>query len=125
MKFYLAAVLVAASLSVAAVPTSFAASTAAAVTTTAKTPAKTVVGKASAMTAKPAKAADPLRFSTEAAAQSSCSADTVVWANTKSKIFHLKGTATFAKGKNGVFMCEKAASSEGFKPTKKPEKQVS
>lgn len=120
MKTYLVAALLAASLSVAIVP-SFAASTAAAVTTS----AKTVAAKTTAMTAKPAKAADPLRFKTEAAAQASCSADTVVWANTKSKIFHLKGTATFAKGKNGVFMCEKAASTEGFKAPKKPEKQVS
>ena len=121
MKFYLVAALVAASLSVAAVPSSFAATAAATVTT----PAKTVTAKTTAMAAKPAKAADPLRFSTEAAAQASCSTDTVVWANTKSKIFHLKGTATFAKGKSGVFMCEKSATSEGFRPTKKPEKQVS
>jgi hypothetical protein len=123
MKSYLVAALLAASLSVAIAPSSFAASTAAAATA----PAKTVVAKTNAMMAKPAKAAkvDPLRFTTEAAAQTSCAADTVVWANTKSKIFHLQGTATFAKGKNGVFMCEKAASTEGFKPTKKPEKQTS
>lgn len=80
--------------------------------------------------AKPAmmaahKTPDPKRFSTEAAAQASCSTDTVVWVNLRSKIYHLKGTATYGKGKHGVYMCTADATSEGFKPTKKPEKQVS
>jgi hypothetical protein len=85
---------------------------------------------ASAMTAKPkmamakTKTPDPKRFSTEAAAQASCSTDSVVWANTKSKIFHLTGTATYGKGKNGTYMCETDATAEGFKGTKKPEKVV-
>ena len=84
----------------------------------------------SAMKAKPtmamakAKTPDPKRFSTEAAAQASCASDTIVWANTKSKIFHLKGTATYGKGKNGVYMCQADASAEKFKATKKPEKVV-
>ncbi len=67
---------------------------------------------------------DPLRFTGEATAQASCATDTVVWANSKSKIFHLKGTASSGKGKNGSYMCQTAATGEGFRPTKKPEKQV-
>jgi hypothetical protein len=84
---------------------------------------------ATATAAKPAmmaaKTPDPKRFATEAAAKASCSTDTVVWANLRSKIYHLKGTATYGKGKHGVYMCTADATSEGFKPTKKPEKQVS
>jgi len=84
---------------------------------------------ATATAAKPAmmaaKTPDPKRFATEAAAKASCSTDTVVWVNLRSKIYHLKGTATYGKGKHGVYMCTADATSEGFKPTKKPEKQVS
>jgi len=75
-------------------------------------------------TMKTAAAPDPKRFKTEAEATTSCPADTVVWANISSKIFHLKGTATYGKTKNGAYMCEADAKTEGFKPTKKPEKMA-
>ena len=74
--------------------------------------------------AKPAATPDPKRFKTEADAAKSCPTDTVVWVNLKSKIFHLQGTATYGKGKNGVYMCELDAKAEKFVPTKKPEKVV-
>lgn len=76
-------------------------------------------------TVKTASAPDPKRFKTEAAATGSCPSDTVVWANISSKIFHLKGTATYGKTKNGAYMCETDAKAEGFKATKKPEKIAS
>jgi len=112
---HLSAALLALTLSSAIVAPSFAAAAAA-------TPAATT-----AVTAKPKMAAatpDPKRFKTEALAATACPTDTVVWANTKSKIFHLKGTATYGKGKNGVYMCETDATAEKFNPTKKPEKVV-
>src|SRR5665213_1221009 len=79
------------------------------------------------MAAKPKMAAatpDPKRFTTEALAAAACPTDTVVWANNKSKIFHLKGTSSYGKGKNGTYMCETDATAEKFNPTKKPEKVV-
>jgi hypothetical protein len=109
VSFAAAAALVAVSFA----PASFAA------TTTTKTTAGTMKP---AM--KTAMAPDPKRFKTEALASASCPADTVVWANISTKIFHLKGTATYGKTKNGAYMCETSAKAEGFKPTKKPEKVV-
>jgi hypothetical protein len=115
MKLQLVAIVTAIALSSVALTPVYAATAAAAATT-------------SAMKAAPkmamAKTPDPKRFSTEAAAQASCATDTVVWANTKSKIFHLKGTATYGKGKNGTYMCQLDATAEKFNPTKKPEKMM-
>ena len=97
-------------------PVAFAAST---TTTTTTTTATKPVTKP---VMKPAATPDPKRFKTEADAAKSCPTDTVVWVNLKSKIFHLQGTATYGKGKNGVYMCELDAKGEKFVPTKKPEK---
>jgi hypothetical protein len=111
MKLHLTAAILALTLSSVAIVPTFAAAAA--------TPAATT-----AMTAKPKAAAtpDPKRYTTEALAAAACPTDTVVWANTKSKIFHLKGTSSYGKGKNGTYMCETDATAEKFKPTKKPEK---
>ena len=88
--------------------------------------AASTMTKTTASTMKPAMktaaAPDPKRFKTEALASAACPADTVVWANISTKIFHLKGTATYGKTRNGAYMCEADAKSEGFKATKKPEK---
>ena len=115
MKLQLIAIVTAIALSSAALAPAYAA-TAAASTTTSTAKPKVAVAKT--------KTPDPKRFATEAAAQASCATDTVVWANTKSKIFHLQGTATYGKGKNGTYMCQTDATAEGFKGTKKPEKVV-
>ena len=119
MKLQLIAIVTAIALSSAALAPAYAA-TAAASTTTASAMTAASPKMAMAKTKTP----DPKRFATEAAAQASCATDTVVWANTKSKIFHLQGTATYGKGKNGTYMCETDATAEGFKGTKKPEKVV-
>ena len=116
----LKAISVAAALALATVslaPVAFAASTTTTTTTTTTKPVTKPV-------AKPAATPDPKRFKTEADAAKSCPTDTVVWVNLKSKIFHLQGTATYGKGKNGVYMCELDAKAEKFVPTKKPEKVV-
>ncbi|HTJ56974.1 MAG TPA: hypothetical protein VL418_05350 [Devosiaceae bacterium] len=88
---------------------------------TAAMPANTMAAKPAAKTAT----VDPKRFKTEALASASCPTGTVVWANTRSKIFHLQRTATYGKGKNGTYMCQTDATAEGFKAPKKPEKMVS
>ena len=55
------------------------------------------------------------KFKTEAAAQASCPADTVVWSTmTKSKVLHASGSKYFGKTKHGVFVCEKPAEAAGY-----------
>ena len=123
LKFATVAAVLALS-AVSLVPAVSFAATAAKTTTAATAPSAMTPAKP----AKPAKIAavpDAKRFTTEADASKSCPTDTVVWANISSKIFHLKGTATYGKTKNGAYMCETDATAEGFKATKKPEKVTS
>ena len=80
------------------------------------TPAATMAPMA-APAAKPvaAKLTKADKFKTEAAAQASCPADTVVWSSmTKSKVLHASGSKYFGKTKHGVFVCEKTAEAAGY-----------
>lgn len=54
------------------------------------------------------------QFTTEAAAKGSCSGDTVVWANIRSKVYHMSGTKFYGKTSRGAYMCQKAANSDGY-----------
>ena len=47
----------------------------------------------------------------------SCPGDKVVWVNTRSHIYHFEGERYFGHTKSGKFMCERAADSEGDRPT--------
>lgn len=58
------------------------------------------------------------QFSSEAQAKSHCSSDTVVWANLSSHIYHFAGTKSYGKTKKGAYMCEKEATSDGFRAAK-------
>jgi hypothetical protein len=49
----------------------------------------------------------------EAQAQASCPSDTVVWVNSKSGIYHFKGTHNYGNTKRGTYMCETAAKTAG------------
>jgi pyruvate/2-oxoglutarate dehydrogenase complex dihydrolipoamide acyltransferase (E2) component len=49
----------------------------------------------------------------EAQAQASCPSDIVVWVNTKSGIYHFKGTHNYGNTKQGTYMCESAAKTAG------------
>jgi hypothetical protein len=49
----------------------------------------------------------------EAQAHASCPSDTVVWVNTKSGIYHFKGTHNYGNTKQGTYMCESAAKTAG------------
>jgi hypothetical protein len=54
----------------------------------------------------------PLRenqYATETLARAACPTDTVVWANTRSEIYHFQGTPAYGNTKAGAYMCEKAA----------------
>ena len=59
------------------------------------------------------------QYTTEAKARSHCSAgDTVVWANTRSKIYHFQGTANYGTTVAGAYMCESNSVSEGMRAAK-------
>jgi hypothetical protein len=49
------------------------------------------------------------QFGTEVAAKAHCPADTVVWANLESKIYHFAGSRDYGRTKHGAYMCEREA----------------
>jgi hypothetical protein len=54
-----------------------------------------------------------LQFCTDAEAKQRCPGETVVWVNTKSKVYHYAGANTYGHTKEGAYMCESDATSEG------------
>jgi hypothetical protein len=65
-----------------------------------------------------APAAQAGQFSTEASAKQHCPSDNVVWANTKSMIYHYAGTKDYGKTKEGAFMCQQESNRGGFRAAK-------
>jgi hypothetical protein len=63
-------------------------------------------------------AGQPPGFDTESAAQAHCSSDTVVWLNTKTKVYHEKGMVYYGHTKQGAYVCKKEADSAGDHETK-------
>src|SRR6266566_3601660 len=57
-------------------------------------------------------------FSTEAEAKAHCPGDTVVWANTASKIYHFSGHRSYGSTKAGAYMCEKDTAAAGIRAAK-------
>lgn len=53
-------------------------------------------------------------FATEAEAKGHCPTDTIVWANTSSKAYHMSGTKYYGKTKHGAYMCQKDADQGGY-----------
>jgi hypothetical protein len=49
------------------------------------------------------------QFTDEASAKTRCPADTVVWVNLPSKVYHFAGTRSYGTTKRGAYMCEKEA----------------
>ena len=70
--------------------------------------------------ATPAPALDQGQFATEAKAKASCPAESVVWANLRSKVYHASSSKSYGKTKRGAYMCEKEATSAGFHAPKPP-----
>jgi hypothetical protein len=58
------------------------------------------------------------QFQTEAQAKAQCPTDIVVWANRTSKIYHFAGYKNYGTTKDGAYMCEKEATSQGFRASK-------
>ena len=57
-------------------------------------------------------------FNDEAKAQHHCPADTVIWLNLPTMIWHYKGQRWYANTKNGAFACEKEATANGARGTR-------
>ncbi len=58
------------------------------------------------------------RFASEAEAKAKCPGETVVWVNTRSKIYHRAGVKAYGTTKRGVYMCEKDTAAAGFRAAK-------
>jgi hypothetical protein len=57
-------------------------------------------------------------FSTEAQAKAHCPGDTVVWANTASRIYHFSGHRSYGSTKAGAYMCERDTAAAGIRAAK-------
>ena len=58
------------------------------------------------------------QYRTEAGAKSHCPADTVVWINLKSKIYHFARTKNYGTTKEGAYICEREAIAQGGRASK-------
>jgi hypothetical protein len=57
-------------------------------------------------------------FRTEAEAQRRCPGTAVVWVNTRSRIYHAKGTRDYGKTRSGFYMCQSEANNAGYRPVR-------
>lgn len=57
-------------------------------------------------------------FATEAAAQTHCPKDVVVWLNIPTGIYHEKGMRWYGRTKHGAFVCKKEADAAGTRDTR-------
>jgi hypothetical protein len=57
-------------------------------------------------------------FATEAEAKAHCPGQNVVWANTRSKIYHYRGAHAYGTTRKGAYMCEKDTAAAGMRSAK-------
>lgn len=57
--------------------------------------------------------ANTTQSANEADAKARCGSDSVVWVNTKSRVYHLEGSSPFGHTKHGAFMCRADADKTG------------
>jgi hypothetical protein len=62
--------------------------------------------------------AGPNQFALEALAKAHCPADTIVWVNLKSKIYHFSSHKDYGTTKDGAYMCERDATGQGVRAAK-------
>jgi hypothetical protein len=65
--------------------------------------------------ATPARAGE---FATEAEAKAHCPGQSVVWANTRSKVYHYRGAHAYGTTRKGAYMCEKDTAAAGIRSAK-------
>jgi hypothetical protein len=58
------------------------------------------------------------QYRTEGEARGHCPAETIVWVNLKSKIYHFTGTKNYGNTKAGAYMCEREAMAQGDRASK-------
>ena len=59
------------------------------------------------------------QFTTESEAKTHCPGDTVVWANTRSRIYHYASSRIYGHTKMGAYMCEKDTAAAGIRAAKR------
>jgi hypothetical protein len=57
-------------------------------------------------------------FATEAEARAHCPGQNVVWANTRSKVYHYAGSRAYGTTRKGAYMCEKDTAAAGMRSAK-------
>jgi hypothetical protein len=57
-------------------------------------------------------------FATEMEAKAHCPGEVVVWANTRSKVYHFAGSRAYGNTKRGAYMCEKDTAGAGLRSAK-------
>ena len=87
-------------------------------TTTAQTPSAAAPVRNVATGVPVSGSVNPPGFADEASAQAHCTNDQVVWLNTRSKIYHEKGTHFYGNTKNGEYACRKEADAAGDRNSK-------
>jgi hypothetical protein len=73
-------------------------------------------GAALLPTSGTARSPDPA--GSDAPAASTCPADTVVWVNTRSGVYHMPGMTWFGHTRQGTYMCRKDADRAGYRATR-------
>jgi hypothetical protein len=64
------------------------------------------------------KANSAQHFQSEQSAQQHCPQDAVVWVNTKTGVYHLKGERWYGATNSGAYVCRKEADAEGDRMTR-------
>ena len=57
-------------------------------------------------------------FHSEQEAKQHCPNDTIVWVNTKTAVYHLRGERWYGATKDGAYVCRKEADAEGDRMTR-------
>ncbi len=57
-------------------------------------------------------------FAAETEAQKHCPADVVVWVNTPTAIYHLKGMRWYGNTSHGAYVCQKEGDQAGYRATR-------
>lgn len=57
-------------------------------------------------------------FAGEAEAQKHCPTDVVVWVNTPTGIYHLKGMRWYGNTNRGAYVCQKEGDQAGYRATR-------
>ena len=64
------------------------------------------------------------QYTTELQARARCPSDTVVWANTPTRIYHYPGTHYYGHTRKGAYMCEADARAAGYRAARNREREV-